>query len=441
MTVKNLSVKQLFNSSFIAIALAFAGLPLYIYIPDLYVRHYNISLSFIGISLVLIRLLDAFQDPYIGYFSDKYYHKKGLTMIIGSLTLTLGVAGLFYGPPLGVMPSIWFIMTMILVTTGFSIVMINLTTIGSLFHQSSYQRVRLSAWREGSVLIGVLIACAMISYLQKNQTLDDAFIIVFWVFLGLLSIGLYLFYKFLKEQPSPSHRNPKNIKKHSLKSYLTHENKLFFLVYFLSHFASAIPAVIVFFFIRDYLNLETYTSLFLALYFISGALCMKVWISLSKNKNPNTVWLISMMLSIVTFIWALFLTPGDIALYAIICLLSGTALGADVSLPPVILANKISAQKSDINATQDYAFLALSAKIAIALASGITFIILDLINFEADKDNTKETLNFLLILYALIPCLIKAISAHLLWFYYIKKGDVSYEPMERNNHHEPNNVS
>ena len=43
--------------------------------------------------------------------------------------------------------------------------------------------------------------------------------------------------------------------------------KHFFLAYLISTFASSIPAVLVLFFVRDYLLAESWTGLFLLLYF------------------------------------------------------------------------------------------------------------------------------------------------------------------------------
>ena len=51
----------------------------------------------------------------------------------------------------------------------------------------------------------------------------------------------------------------------------------FYGVFFVSSLASAIPAVLVLFYIRDRLEAEQSTGLFLVIYFLSGALFLPVW--------------------------------------------------------------------------------------------------------------------------------------------------------------------
>lgn len=58
-------------------------------------------------------------------------------------------------------------------------------------------------------------------------------------------------------------------------------------------------------FVRDYLNAESYTGLFLFLYFVSGAALMQLWFVLSKRLDKYRAWLVSMLLSLV-YLFGLF---------------------------------------------------------------------------------------------------------------------------------------
>ena len=109
-------------------------------------------------------------------------------------------------------------------------------------------------------------------------------------------------------------------------------------------------------------------------------------------------------------------------------------------LPPSILADRVSAQKKEAQATQYYAILAFIPKIAIAIASGVAFLILGYLGFSAGADNSPQSLQGLIVLYASIPCLIKIIAAYLLWRLYKKEGR-NYAQTERNSSHGTNDVS
>ena len=381
----------LFQYSFLALPLAFAGLPLYIHAPDHYTHNLGMNIGLIGIILLCIRLFDAFQDPVIGYISDKHAQRRFGIIGAGTIMLTVGMAAVFYGPHSYIPTAIWFTVSMILATLGFSIVTINLNMIGGFWHDDPSQRTRISAWREAFALSGLLLAATLPSALQNIKPAEEAFRIVFLVFAIIIILGFLFFTRFMR-RISPGHSITKHDTKKGLSFFpiLLGPDRSFFGVCFLTHLAAAIPGVMVLFFIRDYLEAGNLSGLFLFLYFIAGAALMAVWVKLADIIGKEGAWLSSMFLAVVTFIWAYFLQPGDIIAYGVICVLSGMALGADLALPPSILADRVTRQKTENQATQYYAVIAFIPKIAIAIASGVSFLILDSLGFVAGKENSQE---------------------------------------------------
>jgi len=397
---------SLFQYGFLALPLAFAGLPLYIHAPDFYARDLGLSLGLIGAILLFIRLFDAIQDPVIGYVSDRYPRQRHNIIMVGITLLIVGISAIFHGDHSPIPLPIWFAIAMILATTGFSILMINLTMIGGLWSDNKDARTRISSWREAFGLIGLLIASiipAVFSY--------DYLVVTFIAFIG---VGYYLFIKFLNA--NPIEQTDKNAAiSFSFLKILFGRDKLFFLICFITHIAAAIPAVMVLFFINDYLGAEDMQGLFLLLYFLSGAIFMPFWTWTSARVGKYHAWMGAMVLSVVTFGFALTLQSGDVVAYAIICVMSGIALGGDLSLPPSILADRIGNQKQQSQATQYYAALAFLPKTAVAIASGGTFLILQSYGFNAGVENTAQAQNALLIMYAFVPCIIKCIAVWFLW--------------------------
>lgn len=424
---------QIFQYSFLALPLAFAGLPLYVHAPDFYTRDLGMNIGLIGIILLAVRLFDAIQDPIIGYISDKHTTKRYLIVAFGSATLLAGLGAVFLGPQASIPVSIWFAVSMLLATTGFSIVTINLNMIGGFWHDQPEQRTRISAWREAFGLVGLLIAAVLPAALQKTYPAEEAFKILLYIFGGMLVLGFIIFTRFIS-RISPRHimSQTHSKKRLSFFSILKSEDRGFFLVCFLTHLAAAMPGVMVLFFIRDYLGTDSLSGLFLFLYFIAGAALMPVWVKLSKSIGKEQAWLSSMLLAVFTFIWACGLQPGDAFSYGIICVLSGMALGADLALPPSIIADRVNVRKSEAEATQYYALIAFIPKVALAIASGIAFLTLEYLGFVAGKENPPIVMQGLIILYALIPCLIKLTAAYTLWRLNKREGD--YYEKFKNNH-------
>ncbi len=441
MLIEHPSRWLLFKYGILAFPLAFAGLPLYIHAPDFYTRHLGLGLGSIGVILLLVRLFDAVQDPVIGYFSDHYPARRYAILSGGVTALSIGLFALFFGPQFSIATTTWFAASMLLATTGFSVVVINLNMIGGFWVDDKHERTRIATWRESFALIGLLVASVLPTVLFGITGATQAFKWLFVVYLLCMIPAYLLFKRFLKQVDLRHLAVSTQLNKHSFLQILKDKQSLFFLTYLLSQIAASFPAVLVLFFIRDYLGAEGYTGLFLFLYFVSGAALMQVWFFVSKKLDKYRAWLLSMMLSIVVFIWVILLQPGDMISYSIICVLSGLALGADLALPASIIADRINSNKAESRATQYYGVMAFIPKLALALASGCAFIVLEKSGFVVATQNTAVALQSLLMLYGLLPCIIKLLAAISLWVLIRKEGEQDEYNQKRSPYYGINDIS
>ncbi len=413
----------LFQYAILALPVAFAGLPLYIHAPDFYTQHLGLGLGTIGIILLVVRLFDAIQDPIIGYLSDRFPTRRNTILSSGLVLLTVGLFALFFGPKFSISTAVWFTASMLLATTGFSIVVINLNMIGGFWSADKNQRTRIAGWRESFTLFGLLIASILPTVLLMMTDASHAFRWLFTVYLIITGVAWLFFLQFLNNADLSNLKPVTTTIKHPFFQILHDKQRLFFLTYLLTQIAASLPAVLIIFFVRDYLNAESYTGIFLFLYFISGAALMQLWFVLSKRLDKYRAWLASMLLSIAVFIWVIFLTPGDVVSYGIICMLSGFALGADLALPASIIADRINAKKAESRATQYYGVMAFIPKLALAIASGCAFLMLDRVGFVVAATNTETAMQSLLLLYGLAPCVIKFLAAICLWMLIKTQGE------------------
>ncbi|MFO1256915.1 MAG: MFS transporter [Gammaproteobacteria bacterium] len=411
-----ISFYPLFQYAFLALPLGFSGFPIYILAPDFYALNYQITLSSLGIALLFIRMIDAFQDPLIGVISDRYRSHIFFIMCVSSFILTLSIYSLFNATLFT--PLIRFVIFMTLSVSAYSILTINLNTVGGLWLRDETSQTKISAMREFFALIGLLIAVSAPTLferlVQKNQVYTSfTFMLLVLIIFGL--IGFYKWYaKYSKKLQVPI--KPNIFKMNSLCS----STKKFYGIYLISMFASSIPAVLVIFFVRDLLGVGSYTGVFLILYFISAAIFIPFWNHTSQKVGKYRAWLMSMLLASLTFVWAFFLNKGDVWQYGVICFISGSALGGDLVFPPSIVAEQVHASKSQSYASSYYSILTLLSKASLAFASALSFFILDYAEFKVGGSNLRENLLGLSVAYALVPCLLKLISAFMLWKCFIK---------------------
>ena len=402
---------QLAQYSLPAIPLAFAGLPVYLHAPAFYASELDISLAKIGAALLALRLVDAVQDPLIGSLSDKFHHRRRAIIVLGMTLLALGF-WMVFNPAAG-HPLLWFATGVLLCTTGFSVVSINFQALGGLWVAAATERARITGWREAIGLLSLLAAAAAPTLLGSAQDATAAFHLLALLYLPLVvvcSFGFlhWLSYAALYSPPATGMAPP-------FRELGNAWNIRFFSIYFCNALAGAIPAVLVIFFINDRINAPGMTGLFLSLYFLSGAGAMPLWQWLAARLGKQRAWLLSMWLAVMTFSWALTLAAGDVAFYAIVCILSGTAVGADLALPPAIIADRIADRQDQSLAARYFAVLAFLSKAALALATGIALPVLAALGYQPGAVDNYAVTNYLSYAYALIPSLLKIVVAMAVW--------------------------
>lgn len=406
--MKNLTLPALFYYGLFGLPLALVALPIYVYVPQFYAERFGMSLTLIGAALLVARILDAFIDPAIGLWIDKRRDQSGYRrVILLSLPLLLcGYLALFHPPQFAAaQPFFWFLCSLVVVYLGFSLATISYQSWGASITQARSQRSRLTAVREACGLAGVVIAAALPGLVGIGW-LSLLFIV------SLLAASLLLLLH--APQPGPAqagHATTGGI-------LLPLRNRRFrwlFAVFMLNGIAAAIPATLFLFFANDRLGLPQYAGLFLVLYFLAAALSMPLWVALAKRHGEQRAWLVAMLLSIAVFVWAYTLGFGAITGFALICIFSGLSLGADLALPPALLAAVVG--EAGHIGRHEGAYFGLwswATKMNLALAAGISLPLLELLGYLPGTTEVQG-LHALAVGYALLPCLLKSIAALLLW--------------------------
>jgi len=402
-----LSRAQLFAYGAFGLPLAMVALPIYMFVPQFYAAQFGLSLAVIGSALLLARLLDAFVDPLIGLWIDRQGGAYRRAMYFALPLLLCGFVALFHPPQsLGQGAFVWFLGALVVVYFGFSLASIAYQSWGAALTQSQAQRSQVTGLREASGLVGVVIAAALVAATNPNW-LTLAFV------LTLTASALLL----LRYAPRPNGRHRAEKPGAGARQALL-ANRPFrwlFGVFLLNGIAAAIPATLFLFFVNDRLLLAQYAGAFLILYFLAAAASMPLWVELAKQRGERFAWLWAMLLAIVTFIWAYFLGAGEVAGFALICLLSGAALGADMALPPALLAAVIGA--AGHSSQHEGAYFGVwnwATKLNLALAAGIALPALQFMDYGIGTTDANG-LHALAIGYAVLPCVLKILAALLLW--------------------------
>jgi Na+/melibiose symporter-like transporter len=142
---------------------------------------------------------------------------------------------------------------------------------------------------------------------------------------------------------------------------------------------------------------------------------MPAWVRIAAHTGKARAWLLAMLLAVAAFISAWFLGPGDVSAFAIVCVLSGLAFGADLALPASLLADVIDDDEGQ-GGRPDGAYFGLwhlLEKLALALAAGLALPLLQVLGYVPGiVAGAGSALSWV---YALLPCAIKLAAALMLW--------------------------
>lgn len=405
-----LKKSQIFNYSILALPLAFVGLPIYVNISDFYAKEFALSLSLIGFLLLFVRAIDFLQDPFVGYFSDlaakkNIGHKK--IILFSALFLSLSFFLLFNPPKFlnSVSISVWFVVFLTLTYTFFNFAVINFESIAVMIAKDQSQRISINSAKEFCGLLGILLASiapTILSYFFK----DDLAQIYFFSSLIFAVLLLFIITFFFRRVEISQEKIQQNL---GLKAIFKEvwQNKIFLkflLIFLLNSIAVSIPAATVIFYVEDVLQAREGFGFFLAIYFLSGCLFIPLWKFLAQKFGKIEVWIFSIIGSVITFIFAYFLNSENAQYFYAVSFLSGMFLGADLIMPPAIIADIIFHKKDKISSYMS--LWNMVTKMGLMIASSASLIFLGSLNYQPGSLE-KSGIWAIPFIYAIIPCLLK----------------------------------
>lgn len=386
--------------------LAMVALPIYVYLPQFYAERAGLSLAMIGAVLLTARVAAAFIDPLLGLWIARGQGAYARYVALALPVLLAGFLALFHPPALGPAASLlWFLATLMLVYVGFGIATIAHQSWGAALTQAPKQRARVSGVREACALAGVVLA-AGVTAAAGYSGLSVAFAVA-------LAVGAsLLLFKAARPVASGAHV-PAAPWREMAAPFRQPRFRALFAVLMVNGVASAIPATLFLFFATDHLQLGAQAGLFLILYFGAAALSIPFWVALAVRFGEARAWVGGMLLASVVFVWAFGLAPGAALGFGLICVLSGLAVGADLALPPALLAGVIAG--AGHAGSREAAYFGLwnwGVQMTLALAAGIALPLLAWLGFVPGSGGSTSAL---VAAYALLPCALKLLAAAMLW--------------------------
>ncbi|ATG36626.1 putative MFS-type transporter [Phaeobacter piscinae] len=387
--------------SLFAMMLAAAGLPLYIHLPRFATAELGVSLATLAVVLAGIRVLDFVQDPLLGWITDRWPQERTTFAALAAFGMAVGFILLYtYRPTAGgVLP--WLVIALAVLFTAYSLGTVLFYGQSTALAGSPEALIRLAGFREGGTLVGIILAAlapSLLGALGAGQGGYPAFgamlaglcIAVWWLTRGLWTT-------------TPRPEQPLSI------AALREAGGFRLLALALvNSLPVAMTSTLFLFFVEDKLALPDMAGPFLVLFFLSAGVSVPVWTRAADRYGARNVLFPAMILAILSFVSAAFLLAGAALGFALICVGSGAALGADMVILPVLFSRMLA--RAGLQGGQAFGLWSFAAKLALAAAAVLLLPLLQLSGFSPGGQNSTAALQTLTWAYAIIPCCIKLIA-------------------------------
>ncbi|MEM8784943.1 MAG: MFS transporter [Pseudomonadota bacterium] len=436
--IPRLSLRRLLAYGAPGLPLAGLTLPVYIFLPTLYSAEVGLSLALVGQLLLLVRIADAISDPLIGFLSDRTPSRFGRRKpwMLAGLPFAMAAIYFLFTPPDTAGPAYLFGWSLVL-TVAWTMIIVPYNAWGAEMSPDYNERTRITAYREGFIITGTLVASALPTILSA-QGLEGvrehaAGLALFLI----LALPLALTLAFVTV-PDRAYARKTSLSLRKGLALLS-QNAPFRRIlpaYFLSGIANGLPASLFILFATHVLERPDSYGPLLLLYFLAGFASIPIWFTLSKHLGKHRTWCIAMIMTCAAFAPVPFLIgPEDYTLFLVITVITGFGVGADLSLPAATYADVVDEDRLRSGEQRTGVFFAawgFATKVALALAVGIGFPILATSGFDAAAEvgsNSDRAVFVLALLYAGAPVVLKLAAVALMWSFPIDRE--RYEEIRR----------
>jgi len=384
-----------FRIGLYAAMLAAAGVPLYIHLPRYATVEMGVSLSTLGAVLLGIRVMDFAQDPLLGKLVDRRSVTPKVWAALGAVGLALGFWALFGMPVLG-HPVVWLVAVLVVIFTSYSLLTILFYAQGVrlMARGGADGHYRLAGARELGTVVGILLATMLPTVLGYGGFAG--------IYVGLAALASLAMWRIWSRDPAPVATAP-------LAGVLQVRRVRFLLVLaMVNALPVAITSTLFLFFVEDRLQLTNLAGPFLLLFFACAGVSAPFWSKAARKWGAKPVLLVGMGLAIASFVGVAGLQTGAVAGFALVCVGSGLALGADMVLLPALFS--VTLDEENIQGGAGFGLWSLAGKLSLALAAALVLPLLEQAGFRPGQANSPQAISTLVWAYAVAPCILKTVA-------------------------------
>jgi len=393
-------------------------------LPALYAKHSAVSLSTIGLILILTRLLDAVTDPLIGILSDRTQSRLGSRkpwIIVGTVIACVGCY--FWFRPGADTGWVYFLISSVLVYLGWTLIEVPHSAWLCELSRDYAQRSRLSGNRVAANFIGwaLFLSLPLWPIFDTTEMTPQVTALASWIVILTLPPLVILA---IMRTPAGTHvtdKRPEILA--SIQAVAKNGVFHFFISSMLASMtASGMVATLYFFFLDKYLHILdriAHIGLMAALISIGAAL---FWGKAVVRLGKHRVMAVGAFMNALV-LWGMFLLPpgewafaGMLVLFGLSALFwAGTEVASYALLADIVDYDTMKTYRN--HAGNYYAVHALVKKLGLALGGGFGLLLVSQFGFSAKGDNDAFAMGGFFLAFIFIPMGLNIIAGIIAWLF------------------------
>jgi GPH family glycoside/pentoside/hexuronide:cation symporter len=417
-------------------AVYLGSIPVGLYLPLVYSKDFGLSLTEVGLILMLARISDVITDPLIGYMSDRTPGKFGRRkpwMAGGAFLMMISAFQLFNPTVLNELPigAMHLLVWSVLLWLGWTMINIPYYAWGAELSDDYNERTRITGWRQAfgflgnvSVLTVPVVAGEITGYGSLPK--EGLTIIGSMALVALPVLITITLWKIPEREAYPRPKAP--ILKHAKDMFSNGSFMLLFFGFMLMSLGTGWGSATFMLFATYVVEAEGQTQAILLGYFGANVLSLPVWILIAEKIGKKPTWMIGGVLFVIVTPCFLLVGPGDLWGFFICLALYGIAGGNFGALSMSMKADviEVAARRSRENIAGSYiAIWSLGQKMVGALALGLALPFLQYMGFDPKGNNGPEQIEALALVYVIPPWIFYSMAILVIWRYPISSSRLS----------------
>lgn len=403
----------------IAIPIAGAGLPLTIFVPQIYASQFGLPLTTIGLLFLAGRLWDAFADPFVGALSDATRTRFGRRrpwIAAGGIAFGVGSAALFF--PRVSVSALWLGAALFVFYLGWTMIEIPFSAwVGELSGQY-HERTRIVTYQTVMYAIGLLLALVLPTILDQLRPGDGILKlhVIGGALLVMLVPALLLSLNVFREPPLPAITPAKAGVAASVRLVFGDRLLLRVLAADLAvTCGQGVRSGLIVFFVVHYMGLPAWASGLYLLQFVFGVLAGPIWLRIGYRIGKTRAAIAGEIVQAAINLALLLVVPGGLPLLLALTVAQGLAQGSGNLMLRAMVADVADAHELRTGHQRSGLFFSvftLSTKAGPAIAIGIALPLVAWLGFDpAAAGNASAALDGLKYVFALGPALAHLVAA------------------------------